>query len=172
MFSVVVVVVVSAIAKGEVAEVDLSMAMASRRFSVLCTFSLFFLAVFLLCLSSSCTLVDAKKKETKSAVTARKEDVKYIKCGVCEEIVKQLSRQVKKKRDKIAPKKVWLSCMCSLVSFCSFLLQFSASIRQRERKRDLQGRSFTTTFQKEEEGDYVSSWILSKNPNLSSLAAS
>jgi hypothetical protein len=82
------------------------MAMASRRLSVLCTFFLFFLAVFLLCLSSSCTLVDAKKKETKGVVTARKEDVKYIKCGVCEEIVKQLSRQVKKKRDKIAPKKL------------------------------------------------------------------
>lgn len=138
------------------------MAMASRRLSVLCTFSLFFLAVFLLCLSSSCTLVDAKKKETKGAVTARKEDVKYIKCGVCEEIVKQLSRQVKKKRDKIAPKKVWLSCMCSLVSFCSFLLQCSAAIRQRERKRDLQGRSFTTTFRKEEGGDYLSSWICAR----------
>ncbi|KAH8938495.1 hypothetical protein BDL97_16G086100 [Sphagnum fallax] len=82
------------------------MAMASRRLSFLCTFFLFFLAVFLLCLSSSCTLVDAKKKETKGVVTARKEDVKYIKCGVCEEIVKQLSRQVKKKRDKIAPKKL------------------------------------------------------------------
>jgi hypothetical protein len=96
--------------------------------------------------------VEAKKKETKSAVTARKEDVKYIKCGVCEEIVKQLSRQVKKKRDKIAPKKVWLSCMCSLVSFCSFLLQFSAAIRQKkEREICNVGHSLLLSKKKREE---------------------
>lgn len=47
------------------------------------------------------------KIPTKNAVaTARKEEVKYIKCGVCEEIVKQLYRQVKKKKGEIAPRKV------------------------------------------------------------------
>ncbi|KAL3698895.1 hypothetical protein R1sor_012971 [Riccia sorocarpa] len=42
----------------------------------------------------------------KDVAKARKEDIKYIKCGVCEEIVKQLTRQVKKKKEKAAPKKL------------------------------------------------------------------
>ncbi|KAL2641247.1 hypothetical protein R1flu_008834 [Riccia fluitans] len=42
----------------------------------------------------------------KSVAKARKEDIKYIKCGVCEEIVKQLTRQLKKKKEKVAPKKL------------------------------------------------------------------
>jgi hypothetical protein len=116
--------------------------------------------------------VDAKKKETKSAVTARKEDVKYIKCGVCEEIVKQLSRQVKKKRDKIAPKKVWLSCMCSLVSF----LLFSSPVlccHKTERKKERSARSVIQYYFQERRGRRLRQFLdLCKNPNLSSLAAS
>ncbi|CAM6127275.1 unnamed protein product [Calypogeia fissa] len=46
------------------------------------------------------------KSSAKNTLAARKEDVKYIKCGVCEEIVKQLHRQVKKMKEKIAPKKL------------------------------------------------------------------
>ncbi|OAE21090.1 hypothetical protein AXG93_3661s1150 [Marchantia polymorpha subsp. ruderalis] len=59
-------------------------------------------AVLLLCLCHESNAQLPKK----AIASARKEDVKYIKCGVCEEIVKQLTRQVKKKKEKIAPKKL------------------------------------------------------------------
>ncbi|CAI0628420.1 unnamed protein product [Linum tenue] len=44
----------------------------------------------------------AKKVET----AARKEDVKYIKCQVCERIATQLQQQVQKKQAQISPKKI------------------------------------------------------------------
>lgn len=37
---------------------------------------------------------------------ARKEDVPYIKCQVCEKLASQLQQQVLKKQDQIAPKKI------------------------------------------------------------------
>ncbi|MCO5567259.1 hypothetical protein L7F22_020949 [Adiantum nelumboides] len=44
---------------------------------------------------------------SKSApVVARKEDIRYIKCAVCTEIANELSRQVDKKRNEVAPKQV------------------------------------------------------------------
>lgn len=57
--------------------------------------------------------------ESRVVATARKDDIKYIRCGVCEAIGKQLSRQVREKRDKLAPKKVCvfyfpISFPCSL----------------------------------------------------------
>eukprot|EP00897_Mesotaenium_endlicherianum_P006469 jgi/Mesen1/5850/ME000298S05121 len=62
-----------------------------------------FVALLLLC----CFICDQLPTvASKKAPKARKEDVKYIKCEVCEEIVKQLNRQVKKKRDDISPKKL------------------------------------------------------------------
>jgi len=42
----------------------------------------------------------------KPVTTARKEDVPFIKCRVCEAIAKQLIRQVNRERDRVAPKKV------------------------------------------------------------------
>lgn len=40
---------------------------------------------------------------------ARKEDVPYIKCQVCEKLAAQLYHQVQTKRAEISPKKVFLS---------------------------------------------------------------
>ncbi|GLJ15110.1 hypothetical protein SUGI_0246960 [Cryptomeria japonica] len=37
---------------------------------------------------------------------ARKEDIPYIKCGVCEQLSQQLHRQVTEKRKKVAPQKL------------------------------------------------------------------
>ena len=37
---------------------------------------------------------------------ARKEDIPYIKCQVCEKLAKQLYQQVQNKQAEIAPKKV------------------------------------------------------------------
>lgn len=49
----------------------------------------------------------AAKPPAKSVpAVARKEDIKYIKCAVCNEIAKELSRQVIKKRSDVAPKKL------------------------------------------------------------------
>jgi hypothetical protein len=42
----------------------------------------------------------------KPIAVARREDIPYIKCGVCEQIVKQLDRQVTNKRNQIAPKRL------------------------------------------------------------------
>ncbi|XP_072052140.1 uncharacterized protein [Arachis hypogaea] len=42
----------------------------------------------------------------KPAVLARKEDIPYIKCQVCELLAKQLHQQVKKKQAETAPKKI------------------------------------------------------------------
>ncbi|KAH9314821.1 hypothetical protein KI387_023448 [Taxus chinensis] len=42
----------------------------------------------------------------KQNAVARKEDIPYIKCEVCAQIVKQLHRQVTEKRDQIAPKQL------------------------------------------------------------------
>lgn len=42
----------------------------------------------------------------KPIAVARKEDIPYIKCGVCQQIVKQLDRQVTNKRKQIAPKRL------------------------------------------------------------------
>lgn len=54
------------------------------------------------------------KVEKKTVATARKEDVPFIKCSVCEAIAKQLVRQVKEKREKSAPKKVFTYFTCNL----------------------------------------------------------
>lgn len=51
--------------------------------------------------------IAAAKPSSKSApAAARKEDIKFIKCAVCNEIAKQLSQQVNKKRDEVAPKQL------------------------------------------------------------------
>lgn len=47
----------------------------------------------------------AKKPEA----FARKEDVPYIKCQVCEKLASQLYQQVQSKQAQISPKKVFLS---------------------------------------------------------------
>lgn len=73
--------------------------------------------------------VEAKKE----IITARKGDIPFIKCSVCEAIAKQLARQVKEKREQAAPKKVlyWffslrfhLHCFSNW-GFWGFLLQLT-----------------------------------------------
>lgn len=42
----------------------------------------------------------------KPVVVARKEDIPYIRCQVCEKLAKELHQQVHNKQGQIAPKKV------------------------------------------------------------------
>ena len=71
--------------------------MASRRFSM----------VLLLLLAGVLMFGSVHVKADKKVVaTARKEDIPFIKCSVCETIAKQLVRQVKEKREKSPTKKV------------------------------------------------------------------
>lgn len=48
---------------------------------------------------------------------ARKEDIPYIKCQVCEKLARQLYQQVQDKQAQISPKKVFLP----IEVFCLFL---------------------------------------------------
>lgn len=50
----------------------------------------------------------------KQAGVARKEDIPFIKCQVCEKLAKELYLQVIDKQDKIHPKKVYFN-MCTLL---------------------------------------------------------
>lgn len=58
----------------------------------------------------------------KPVAGARKEDIPYIKCQVCEKLASQLHQQVQKKQAQISPKKVisssWFFMLMS--SFCFF----------------------------------------------------
>lgn len=61
----------------------------------------------------------------KQAGIARKEDIPYIKCHVCEKLAKQLYQQVQKKQAEIAPKKVifaifsiWVTSQLFVVFVC------------------------------------------------------
>ncbi|KAG0592287.1 hypothetical protein KC19_1G239500 [Ceratodon purpureus] len=49
---------------------------------------------------------EAQAEKKTGLSTARREDVPFIRCRVCEILSKQLVRQVKEKRDKAAPKKI------------------------------------------------------------------
>ena len=44
----------------------------------------------------------------KPLTSARKEDIPYIKCQVCEKLASELYNQVQSKQSQIAPKKVTL----------------------------------------------------------------
>ena len=55
----------------------------------------------------------AQAADNKYVPSARKADIKYIKCEVCELLVKQILRQFKAKQEKKAPKKVSEKpCLC------------------------------------------------------------
>ena len=53
----------------------------------------------------------------KPSATARREDIPYIKCQVCEKLAAQLYHQVEKKQAEIAPKKVIFDCWCFMDRF-------------------------------------------------------
>ncbi|MCL7042125.1 hypothetical protein MKW94_015133, partial [Papaver nudicaule] len=62
------------------------------------------LLVISVLLISSCIPVSYSAK--KPVLTARKEDIPFIKCQVCEKLASQLYQQVDKKQTQISPKKV------------------------------------------------------------------
>lgn len=67
--------------------------------------SLFFIVVSMLLISAWIPVSNGSKKPVMSA---RKEDIPYIKCQVCEKLAAQLYHQVQKKQAEISPKKVTL----------------------------------------------------------------
>ncbi|KAK8931143.1 hypothetical protein KSP39_PZI016137 [Platanthera zijinensis] len=71
-----------------------------RRAGVLTAVSLLFFFTYLVSLPHACA-----KKKAVSAV-ARKEDIPFINCHVCEKISHQIYNQVKDKESKISPRKI------------------------------------------------------------------
>ncbi|KAK4602702.1 hypothetical protein RGQ29_011632 [Quercus rubra] len=65
--------------------------------------SLFFIVVSMLLVSAWIPVSNGSKKVVASA---RKEDIPYIKCQVCEKLAAQLYHQVQKKQAEIDPKKI------------------------------------------------------------------
>lgn len=62
--------------------------------------------VVLVALSAVWIPVSDSAKTDKPLIVARKDDIPYIKCQVCEKVASQLYRQVQKKQDQISPQKV------------------------------------------------------------------
>ncbi|KAJ0745526.1 putative saposin B type domain-containing protein [Helianthus annuus] len=65
--------------------------------------AIFNLLIICLLLSSSCIQISYSSK---SPGVARKDDIPFIKCQVCEKLAKQLYEQVRDKQANISPKKV------------------------------------------------------------------
>ncbi|KAF5481891.1 hypothetical protein F2P56_002503 [Juglans regia] len=65
--------------------------------------SLLFVGVYVLLVSAWIPVSHCSKKP---ATVARKEDIPYIRCQVCEKLAAQLYHQVQKKQAEIAPKKI------------------------------------------------------------------
>ncbi|KAJ3691961.1 hypothetical protein LUZ60_012311 [Juncus effusus] len=61
---------------------------------------------FLVLLFSSLLLLTQASSKKPPATSARKEDIPFIKCQVCEKIAQQIHAQVQKKEAEISPKKV------------------------------------------------------------------
>lgn len=60
----------------------------------------------------------------KTVASARREDIPYIKCQVCEKLASQLYNQVQSKQALISPKKVLLRfCAVFIVLLLSFLIK-------------------------------------------------
>ena len=68
----------------------------------------------LVVISSWISISECSKKPSG---VARKEDIPYVKCQVCEKLAYQLYQQVQAKQAEISPKKVTLHLGSSL-SFC------------------------------------------------------
>lgn len=62
--------------------------------------------VSILCLLLAFSWVPISYCSKKPVGVARKEDIPYIKCGVCEKLAHQLYQQVQNKQAQISPKKV------------------------------------------------------------------
>lgn len=61
-------------------------------------------AIFTVVVILACVSISECAK--KPVIVARKEDIPYIKCQVCEKLAAQLHHQVEKKQAEIEPKKV------------------------------------------------------------------
>lgn len=64
--------------------------------------------VFVLSALLLCLWLPASHSAKKPVSIARKEDLRYIKCQVCEKLATQLYQQVKRKEAEISPKRVFL----------------------------------------------------------------
>ncbi|KAJ6435280.1 hypothetical protein OIU84_000464 [Salix udensis] len=62
--------------------------------------------VVLVALSAVWIPVSDSAKTDKPVIVARKDDIPYIKCQVCEKVASQLYLQVQKKQDQISPQKI------------------------------------------------------------------
>lgn len=82
------------------------------------------LVVYVLVIVCSWTPLSHSAK--KPVGVARKEDIPYIKCQVCEKLASQVYHQVEAKRAEISPKKVTFFYLgfshCSLISAYSCLI--------------------------------------------------
>lgn len=76
------------------------------------------LSAFVLLLLVSALFPLALAAPKKSSSVARKEDIPFIKCQVCEKIAHQIYQQVKKKEAEISPKKVPPSFLHASFSSC------------------------------------------------------
>jgi hypothetical protein len=56
------------------------------------------------------------------STSARKEDIPYIKCQVCEKIAHQIHRQVQKKEAEVSPKKVPCTSVMSCFSCFDWIM--------------------------------------------------
>lgn len=86
--------------------------------------ALLFVGVYVLLISAWIPVSHCSKKP---ATVARKEDIPYIRCQVCEKLAAQLYHQVQKKQVEIAPKKVLLFSLRSGFSSYSLRCAYSRS---------------------------------------------
>lgn len=62
--------------------------------------------LLIICLFVVCSWIPSCYCSKKQSGLARKEDIPYIKCGVCKLLANQLYQQVHNKQAQISPKKV------------------------------------------------------------------
>lgn len=75
--------------------------------------------VLIICIMFVCTLAPCCCSKKPDGV-ARKEDIPYIKCGVCQKLANQLYYQVQSKQQQISPKKV-IFLYLGLYKVCNFV---------------------------------------------------
>lgn len=64
---------------------------------------------------------------------ARKEDIPYIRCQVCEQLAKELHQQVQKKQAEISPKKVLFLFFLLLNCFLEFVSELICRLLVKDR---------------------------------------
>lgn len=87
--------------------------------------SLLFVVVSVLLVSA---WIPVSRCSKKPVMGARKEDIPYIKCQVCEKLAAQLYHQVQKKQAEISPKKVFFYYYYCFFHLGCPLIHFNSSI--------------------------------------------